>query len=674
MASLNTKITGGVALSGLICAMTAGTGLYVASNLGGELRGALRSAEVLRHHMHADMMHDALRGDVVSAIQASSISIGFDAKEIAREFEEHSAAFTESIAKARALASDPATIAALEQVAEPLRLYQEVAAAILAETGRSNFGAQEMYPNFKAQFTVLEDAMGEAYDKIQAAAAAEAEGAISGASFGQAIMLGLMALGALVSSSIVFLTRRQVVRPLQQVTDVLERLSKGDLSAAPPSAERSDEIGKMNHALQAFHRAVLDRQAELEAADQREALDSERARSEALRAEAEQAQTQVVTSIADGLASLSRGDFTVRLDHAFPSAYEKLRHDFNATVGSLSETISAILGSVAAIRSSSGEISRAADDLSLRTQQQASGLEQAAAAIGEITDTVRRTSAGAQEANVAVRNANGEVDRSGEVVRQAIDAMSGIEKSSGEIGQIIGVIDEIAFQTNLLALNAGVEAARAGEAGKGFAVVASEVRALAQRSAEAAKEIKGLISSSTEHVSRGVDFVGETGEALTRIAEQVRKVNGIVSDIASSAREQATGIGEINTTVDQMDKVTQQNAAMVEQTTAASHQLAREAEQLADLVGRFRISGQASAAPREHRPAASVTYRAQGGRRGRGRQLGRVLRPKRPSRMRLIGTAGPWSPAVAVRIGLAPSRPGPMRISGPAVYIRRPRA
>jgi methyl-accepting chemotaxis protein len=612
MASLNTKITGGVALSGLICAMTAGTGLYVASTLGGDLREALRSAEMLRHHMRADMMHDALRGDVVSAIQAASISIGFDSKQIVQEFKEHSAAFTESIAAARALASDPATIAVLEQIAEPLRLYQEVAAKIIEETGRSNFGAQEMYPAFKAQYDLLEVAMTDAYEKIQAAAAAEAESTINEAGSAQAIMLALMALGAFVSIAIVLLTRRQVVRPLQQVTDVLERLSKGDLSAEPPSAARSDEIGKMNHALQAFHRAVLDRQAELEAADQREALDAERARSEALRAEAEQAQTQVVSSIADGLASLSRGDFTVRLDHAFPSAYEKLRHDFNATVGSLSETISAILGSVAAIRSSSGEISRAADDLSLRTQQQASGLEQAAAAIGEITDTVRRTSAGAQEANDAVRSANGEVDRSGEVVRQAIDAMSGIERSSGEIGQIIGVIDEIAFQTNLLALNAGVEAARAGEAGKGFAVVASEVRALAQRSAEAAKEIKALISSSTEHVSRGVDFVGETGEALTRIAEQVRKVNGIVSDIATSAREQATGIGEINTTVDQMDKVTQQNAAMVEQTTAASHQLAREAEQLADLVGRFRISGEASAAPREYRPAASVTYRSQG--------------------------------------------------------------
>ncbi|WP_187971446.1 methyl-accepting chemotaxis protein [Aquibium microcysteis] len=617
MASLNTKITGGVALSGLLCALTAGTGLYVASNLGAELNGALQSAEVLRHHMQADMMHDALRGDVVSAIQASSISIGFDAKEIKQEFLDHSAAFTEAIETARRLARDPEAIAALDQVTEPLKAYQELAAKIFDETGRSNFGAQEMYPAFKAQFDTLEVAMGEAYDKIQAAANREAQAAVEGSVLGQYTMLGLLALGVLLCGAIALTSRRQVVKPLMDVTEVLDRLSKGDLSAQPPKAERSDEIGRMNHALEAFHKAVVARQAELQAADQREALEAERARNEQLRAEAEQAQTQVVTAIANGLAGLSRGDFTIRLDQAFPTSYEKLRHDFNATVGSLSETISAILVSVAAIRSSSGEISRAADDLSLRTQQQASGLEEAAAAIGEITETVNRTSAGAQQAHDSVRSATGEVDRSGEIVRQAVEAMSGIEKSSGSIGQIIGVIDEIAFQTNLLALNAGVEAARAGEAGRGFAVVAQEVRALAQRSAEAAKEIKSLISSSTEQVNRGVDFVGETGQALTRIAEQVRKVNGIVSDIASSAREQANGIGEINTTVDQMDKVTQQNAAMVEETTAASHQLAREAEQLAALVGRFRIAGQGQAttaafAPRAVRPAVSVSYTSDG--------------------------------------------------------------
>ncbi|APH72039.1 methyl-accepting chemotaxis protein [Aquibium oceanicum] len=615
MASLNTKITGGVALVGLISAMTAGTGIYITNSLGDGLENSLQSAHVLRYHMHADMMHDALRGDVVSAMQSSTIGIGFDSKEIRADFEAHSQAFSEDIATAKRLASDPAIIAALDSVAEPLRAYQEAATAIMNETEASTFGAQEMFPAFKEQYEALEVAMEQAFDTIEAVAAAEANAAVATGSVAQSIMAGLLLMGLLIAAAIALVSRRQVVKPLQEVTDVLDRLSKGDLSAEPPHTKRSDEIGRMNQSLQAFHKAVVERQAELQAADQREALEAERARSEALRTEAEQAQTQVVSSIAQGLASLSHGDFTVSLDQPFPPAYEKLRGDFNLTVSTLSETIGAILATVAAIRDSSGEISRAADDLSLRTQQQASGLEEAAASLGEITDTVHQTSAGAQEADTAVRNANGEVDRGSQVVKQAIDAMSGIEKSSGEISQIIGVIDEIAFQTNLLALNAGVEAARAGDAGRGFAVVAQEVRALAQRSAEAAREIKALISTSTEQVTKGVDFVGETGEALARIAEQVARVNTIVSGIATSAREQASGIGEINTAVDQMDKVTQQNAAMVEETTAASHQLAREAGSLAELVSRFRISGDGKAAGPSLSPvraAVKMSYTSEG--------------------------------------------------------------
>ena len=615
MASLNTKITGGVALVGLISAMTAGTGIYITNSLGDGLENSLQSAHVLRYHMHADMMHDALRGDVVSAMQSSTIGIGFDSKEIRADFEEHSTAFSEDIATARRLATDRAIITALDSVAEPLRAYKEAAVAIISETEASSFGAQEMFPAFKEQYEALEVAMAEAFEAIETVAAAEANAAVATGSVAEGIMGGLLAMGLLIAGGIALVSRRQVVKPLQEVTDVLDRLSKGDLTAEPPRTERSDEIGRMNQALRAFHQAVVERQAELEAADQREALEVERARSEALRAESEQAQTQVVSSIAHGLASLSRGDFTVNLDQPFPPAYEKLRGDFNVTVSTLSDTLGAILSTVGAIRDSSGEISRAADDLSLRTQQQASGLEEAAASLGEITETVHQTSAGAQEANAAVLSANGEVDRGGQIVKQAIDAMSGIEKSSGEIAQIIGVIDEIAFQTNLLALNAGVEAARAGDAGRGFAVVAQEVRALAQRSAEAAKEIKGLISTSTEQVNRGVDFVGETGKALGSIAEQVAKVNAIVSGIASSAREQASGIGEINTAVDQMDKVTQQNAAMVEETTAASHQLAREAEALDELLSRFRISGDRKAPSSSSSPgraAVKMSYTTDG--------------------------------------------------------------
>jgi methyl-accepting chemotaxis protein len=255
----------------------------------------------------------------------------------------------------------------------------------------------------------------------------------------------------------------------------------------------------------------------------------------------------------------------------------------------LRQTMQTVIGRTHGLRSGGQEITQASDDLSKRTEQQAASLEETAAALDQITATVKKTADGAIEARKVVAVAKDDAEKSGAVVRQAVSAMTRIEDSSNQIGQIIGVIDEIAFQTNLLALNAGVEAARAGDAGKGFAVVASEVRALAQRSAEAAKEIKALISASSDQVAQGVDLVGQTGRALARIAEQVAQINGVVSEIAASAQEQATGLHQVNAAVNQMDQVTQQNAAMVEQATAAAHSLREETDALSDLISQFRV-------------------------------------------------------------------------------------
>ena len=329
----------------------------------------------------------------------------------------------------------------------------------------------------------------------------------------------------------------------------------------------------------------------------------ERLHNEAEAAAAIERGDHAIAQIGVGLAALAAGDLTYRLRKPMANEHRKLQSDFNGAMERLFEAMSTISRSASGIRSGSTEISAAADNLSQRTEQQAASLEETAAALDEITATVRKTAEGAQQAQRAVSSARADADVSGRIVEDAVQAMGQIEGSSRQIGQIIGVIDEIAFQTNLLALNAGVEAARAGEAGRGFAVVASEVRALAQRSAEAAKEIKNLISTSSDQVSAGVELVGKTGEALERIVAGVTQITALVSEIAASAQEQATGLQQVNASINQMDQMTQQNAAMVEESTAASHALSHEADALAHLMDAFALEARTEPAGRAARAA-----------------------------------------------------------------------
>lgn len=309
--------------------------------------------------------------------------------------------------------------------------------------------------------------------------------------------------------------------------------------------------------------------------------------SEATRIELERAQAEVVEALRVGMRQLSEGDLTAEITKNFKPEYEQLRNDFNGAVGTLREAMLRVADNAESIRGEASDISNAADDLSRRTEHQASTLEETAAALDELTVSVRSAADGAEQANQVVADAKENAESSGNVVREAVDAMGKIQSSSSQISRIISVIDDIAFQTNLLALNAGVEAARAGEAGRGFAVVASEVRALAQRSSDAAREINDLISASGQHVKRGVDLVGRAGEALGEILESVSNISNHVSEIATSSSEQSSSLVEINTAVNQLDQVTQQNAAMFEETTAASHALTKEAETLSETMLRF---------------------------------------------------------------------------------------
>ncbi|WP_278069726.1 methyl-accepting chemotaxis protein [Brevundimonas sanguinis] len=429
---------------------------------------------------------------------------------------------------------------------------------------------------------------------------------VAAAKTARMVLIGGLLLALALAGGMAVMLTNVLAKPLTAMTTAMRRLASGDTSVPVPAAGRKDEVGQMAAAVQTFKDAAIAKDAlEAETAAQRRAVEEERARVEAEKARAAEEDRVAITALAEGLNAMAAGDLTYRIDVPFAPKAEQLKADFNAAISQLEQAVAVVVDNVAAIRSGSGEISQASDDLSRRTEQQAASLEETAAALDEITATVNRTADGARQASRVVQTARNEAEASGAVVSDAVAAMTAIEQSSNQIGAIIGVIDEIAFQTNLLALNAGVEAARAGDAGRGFAVVASEVRALAQRSADAAKEIKTLITASGRQVEQGVALVGQTGQALGRIVAEVAEIDGLMSEISASAQEQATGLQQVNTAVNQMDQVTQQNAAMVEESTAASHSLAQEADVLAASVARFKVAQGANGVAAPARVSAS---------------------------------------------------------------------
>ncbi|MBO3759983.1 methyl-accepting chemotaxis protein [Ciceribacter sp. L1K22] len=449
---------------------------------------------------------------------------------------------------------------------------------------------------------------------------AESRASALSASTTTIVVLGATALICIIAGVALSLViaRKGIVNPIRGLTAIMSEMASGKFKGEIPDTERKDEIGEMARALQVFRSNEL-HMREMEA--QEAALT---AQSKDLQAnisgivaaaaagdfskritkqyddedlkrfagsvnELVEGVDRGVTEVRRVIAALSDADLSQEMRGQFQGAFAELQVNVNNTMATLRQTMSNILAGSHTIAGNSSELSQAANQLARRTEQQAASLEETAAALEEITTTVKTSTERAREASSMVLETKSSAGKSGDIVRNAIDAMGRIEQSSQKISQIISVIDEIAFQTNLLALNAGVEAARAGEAGRGFAVVAQEVRELAQRSANAAKEIKTLINTSADEVKGGVALVHSTGEALTEIESLVNRVNDHVASIARAAQEQSAALAEINTSVNHMDQMTQQNAAMVEETTAASQVLASESQQLQGQLARFRL-------------------------------------------------------------------------------------
>ena len=442
--------------------------------------------------------------------------------------------------------------------------------------------------------------LGTLFAQQEKTARADAESSYAGAKIMIAIAV-LLAIAIIGAANLLMV--RLVSRPLNAMTGIIGALAAGKLDVTIERDDRRDEVGKLAESV-----TVL----------QGELVKAERAKQE---------QSTSVDTIAGGLSALANGDLTARIKADLPGSFAKLKSDFNNAMASMCTALETVTNSAHGITDGASDIRQASDDLSRRTEQQAASLEETAAAMDEITSTVRTTASGALTVNTAVKDARLDAQASGDVVQRAIEAMRGIEHASSEIGEIISVIDGIPFQTNLLALNAGVEAARAGDAGRGFAVVASEVRALAQRSAEAAKDVKTRITASSHQVAAGVDLVTETGSALNRIIGRIGDISVLVDEIAVSAERQATGLNQVNIAVAEMDGVTQQNAAMVEEATAAARSLAAEAESMSREVKRFKLvedgdvpahaSGRVVALKPAPRPVASRRPAA-GGQRSNG--------------------------------------------------------
>ena len=571
------------------------------------MRGQARVAEMVDAAISAKSLVTAsasgIRDTATLADRVLAMTTFIPAATVKSEFEAADGALEATLAEFRGNALSPEVSAEVERLASGYAAWRGDLRVVLGLDAASEVPTVEKIHRGEAEVTARIAAIGNLVDAA----------AVSGvATTGEAVrsqivsLLGLALIAAIGSALAALLITGRISRPIAKLNASMQQLAAGDAEAAIPPLQGASEIRAMIGTVAIFRDGLIERQrlerdAELNRASAHEA----RVTAEAEAEEAAANRLRIATSgLADGLKRLASGDLAFQIDVAFAPEFEPLRHDFNNSVAQLAEVLAEISSNVDAISHGSQGINASANDLSRRTEQQAVSLEETAGALDEITETVNLSAKRTEEARRIAEAANTSAGASGEVVSQAVTAMGRIEQSSQSISNIIGVIDEIAFQTNLLALNAGVEAARAGEAGRGFAVVAQEVRELAQRSAKAAKEIKQLIQTSSSEVATGVRLVSETGEALKVIENHIVSINGLMTAIAASASEQSGRLLELNSAVNVMDQVTQQNAAMVQEASSASDAMAQEAESLRAQIARFNLGGYARQADAGSRRAA----------------------------------------------------------------------
>ncbi|MCJ2183286.1 methyl-accepting chemotaxis protein [Novosphingobium sp. 1949] len=552
--------------------------------VGANQRSALAKVDqavvILRNHMEADMLHDTIRGDVLGALAAGAGAV--EPGDFAQVFAQDAKDFRDHIAKTRAYPDSAEVRAAARAVEADVAAYLDAGAKLVREVEAGQRPSPREYTVFTERFERLEGGMSNISDKVEENVSAMRGAADFVSLLGLLVTLVCGGLILIVSVLVWRQIRSQIIAPVLSIRGALDALGRNELSLDVPYADRGDELGDLARAAE----TLRDRLSEAQAA--REAQEK-----------------GIVTAFGSALERLAKGDLSAQIDSAVDGVFAGLRRDYNAAMGSLSQTLAMVLQANGATIGTASEISASVDDLSQRNERQSSQLQDMASAISGVAQGVGEAAGSVREAQDEMHAINSAVTQGGEVIHSAVQAMDRIEESSNRIVSIITTIDGISFQTNLLALNAGVEAARAGEAGKGFAVVATEVRALAQRSADAANEIKHLITLSGDEIRQGVALVREAGAALVAIVERMERISSTMRGISEGAQTQAQALNGIDGSAKELERITQANAALAEEVSAATRQVYIATQDVSQKLDAFNLGlaksasdGFAGAAPR----------------------------------------------------------------------------